>query len=153
MNTISCQAGYIDVDENCVPVPLNHISVNHRLQKTDGAANFCGVPIPPATYQVSVTAEGFGVGSNPVPFSIVAPKPSPVSISLIYPNYLVSAGNTITVRGSGFTSTGNTVKIGSAVVNDLSSADGKTITPQAPAPSAGQVDSCYSDLQSVRLEC
>jgi len=67
--------------------------------------------------------------------------------------YLVSAGNTITVRGSGFTSTGNTVKIGSAVVNDFSSADRKTFTLQAPAPSAGQVDYCYSDLQSVRLGC
>ena len=134
INTISCQAGYIEVGENCVPVPVDHINVNDCLQKSDGASNFCGVPIPPSTYQISVTADGFGVSSNPVPFTVAVPKPSPVSISLIYPNCLVSAGNTITVRGSGFTSTGNTVKIGSAVVNDLSSADGKTIALQAPAP-------------------
>jgi hypothetical protein len=69
-----------------------------------------------------------------VPFTIAEPKPSPVSILLIYPNYLVSAGATITVRGSGFTSTGNTVKIGSAVVNDRSSGDSKTITFKAPTP-------------------
>jgi len=135
INTISCRAGYINVDENCALVPADHINVNDCLQKSDGATNFCGVPIPPATYQISVTAEGSGVSSNPVSFTIAGPKPSPVSILLIYPNYLVSAGNTITVRGSGFTATGNTVKIGSAVVNDLSSTDSKTITFKAPAPS------------------
>jgi hypothetical protein len=70
-----------------------------------------------------------------VPFTIAEPKRSPVSISLIYPNYDVSAGDTITVRGSGFTSTGNTVKIGSAVLQDIPSADSKTITFEAPAPS------------------
>jgi hypothetical protein len=135
INTISCQSGYIDVGEFCVPTPANHINVNDCPQKSDGPTNFCGIPIPPATYQISVTAEGSGVSSNPVPFTVAAPKPSPVSISLIYPNYLVSTGYTITVRGSGFTSTGNAVKIGSAVVNDISSPDGKTITFQAPAPS------------------
>lgn len=135
INTISCEAGYIDVYENCVPVPVDHINLNDCLQKSDGTTNFCGVPIPPARYQISVTAEGFGISSNPVPFTITAPKPSPVSISLVYPNYLVSEGNTITVRGSGFTSTGNTVKIGSAVVNEISSSDGNTITFRAPAPS------------------
>lgn len=55
-------------------------------------------------------------------------------MSLLYPNYLVSEGDTITVRGSGFTSTGNTIKIGSTVVTNLSSPDGKTITFQAPGP-------------------
>jgi hypothetical protein len=135
INMISCQAGYVDIGENCVPVPPGHIELNDCTKKSDGATNFCGGPIPPATYQLSVTAEGFGVSSNQAPFTVAAPKPSPVSISLVYPNYLVSSGDTITVRGSGFTSTGNTVKIGSAVVNDLSSTDGKTITFQAPAPS------------------
>jgi hypothetical protein len=65
---------------------------------------------------------------------VAAPKPSPVSISLLYPNYLVSEGDTITVRGHGFTSSGNAVQIGSARVTNLSSADGKTITLQTPAP-------------------
>jgi hypothetical protein len=46
----------------------------------------------------------------------------------------VSAGDVITIGSSGFAANGNTVKIGSAVVTDLSSSDGKTITFQAPAP-------------------
>jgi hypothetical protein len=44
----------------------------------------------------------------------------------------VSAGDVITIGSSGFAANGNTVKIGSAVVTDLSSSDGKTITFQAP---------------------
>jgi hypothetical protein len=39
-----------------------------------------------------------------------------------------------TVRGSGFVERGNSVRIGDAVVNDLPSADGKTITFRAPEP-------------------
>jgi hypothetical protein len=49
-------------------------------------------------------------------------------------NYLVSEGDAITVRGDGFTSSGNTVQIGSATVTNVSSPDGKTVTFQAPAP-------------------
>ena len=67
------------------------------------------------------------------PFRVIAPKLGPVSILLLYPNYLVSVGDTITVRGSGFTPTENTVQIGSAVVENLSSPDGHMITFQAPA--------------------
>ena len=47
---------------------------------------------------------------------------------------ILANDNVITARGSGFALTGNTVEIGSAVVSNLSSADGKTITFQAPAP-------------------
>jgi hypothetical protein len=69
-----------------------------------------------------------------VSFTVATPKPNPVSISLLYPNYLVSEGDAITVRGDGFTSSGNTVQIGSAKVTNISSPDGKTIAFQAPAP-------------------
>jgi hypothetical protein len=135
IDTISCQSERILVGGFCVPAPANHVNVNDCPPKKDGSTNFCGIPIPPATYQISVTAEGFGVSSNPVPFMVGAPKPSSVSISLIYPNYGTSAGDTITVGGSGFTPIGNTVKIGSAVVNDIFSTDGNMITFQALAPS------------------
>jgi hypothetical protein len=57
-----------------------------------------------------------------------------VSILLVYPNSLVSAGKPITLRGDGFTATGNVVTIDAAVVENLSSSDGKTIVFQAPAP-------------------
>jgi hypothetical protein len=53
----------------------------------------------------------------------------------MYPAAFVSAGNLVTVRGSGFTGTSNSVRIGDAVVNDIPSADGKTITFRAPEPS------------------
>jgi IPT/TIG domain-containing protein len=133
-NTISCQAGYIEVGENCVPVPVSHVDINDCPHLSGESSNFCGIPIPPATYEIWVTAEGSGVNSNPVPLTVTEPNPTPVSISLMYPNYLVSAGDTITVRGTGFTPSGNTVRIGSAVVNNLSSLDGKTIMFQAPTP-------------------
>ena len=133
INTISCQAGHIDVGEWCVPVPANHIDVNDCPQRENGATNFCGIPIPSATYQISIALEGTGISSNPVPFIVAEPQPMPVSISLVYPNYLVSPGDRIVVRGEGFTSSRNTVQIGSSLVADLSSPDGKTITFQAPA--------------------
>jgi hypothetical protein len=40
----------------------------------------------------------------------------------------------ITVRGTGFAPSGNRVRIGSAVANDLHFPDGKTITFRAPDP-------------------
>lgn len=133
IGTISCQAGYVDVGENCLPVPANHVNFNDCPRNSDGSTNFCGKPTPPATYHISVEA-GSCVSSNTALFTVTTPKSSPVSISLIYPNSLVSPGDTITVRGSGFTANGDTVRIGSAVVSDLFSPDGKTIRFKAPAP-------------------
>jgi hypothetical protein len=127
LNTISCQAGHINVNEWCVPIPANHVDVDDCPSRGDGLDNFCGKPLPPATYRLSVTAAGTGISSNSVSLIVAAPKPSPVSISLLYPNYLVSEGDTITVRGHGFTSSGNAVQIGSARVTNLSSADGKQL--------------------------
>lgn len=133
INTISCQAGYINVWENCVPIPANHVNINDCPRLSGRPSNFCGIPLPPGTYQLLVT-EDSAVRSDPVPFSITVPKPKPVSISLMYPNYSVSPGDTITVRGTGFTSSGNVVTIGSSAVSNLSSIDGSTITFQAPTP-------------------
>jgi hypothetical protein len=145
INTISCQVGRIDVNERCVPIPTNHVDVDDCPSKGDGSTNFCGKPLPPATYQVSVTAGGSGISSNSVPFTVTAPKPNPVSISLLFPNYLVSEGDTISVRGHGFTSSGNAVQIGSAKVTNLSSPDGKSITFEAPAPAGS------SFIQGIRI--
>ena len=136
INMVSCQAGRIDVGDFCVPIPANHVDINDCLPLPDGSTNWCGIPIPPATYQISVTVPGWGISSNPASFTVIAPKPRSVSILLLYPNDGVSVGDTITVRGSGFTPTGNTVQIGSAVVDNLSSPDGHTIKFEA-APAAG----------------
>jgi hypothetical protein len=146
INTISCQVGRIDVNEWCVLTPTTiHVDVDDGPSKGDGSTNFCGKPLPPATYQVSVTVRGTGISSNSASLTVTAPKPNPVSISLLYPNYLVSAGDTITVRGHGFTSNGNAVKIGSAKVTNLASPDGKTITFQAPGPAG------ISFIQGIRI--
>ena len=133
LDTMSCRSGSIEVGEACVPTPPDHIDVNDCPAASYGRTNFCGIPTPAGTYQISVTLEGEGISSNSVPFTVTPPAPRPVSILLMYPTQIVSAGDTITVRGSGFTSTGNTVKIGSALVERISSADGKTLTFPAPA--------------------
>jgi hypothetical protein len=86
-----------------------------------------------------VWAEGSGVESNAVSL-LVLPTPTAVAITLLYPNSFVKAGDTITIRGVGFTPTGNTVKIGSAEVNNIPSPDGETISFQAPIPSGDSFD-------------
>lgn len=138
IDSVSCQKGYIDVNEGCVPAPANHVDVNDCPPNSDGSTNFCGKPIRQATYHIWVYS-GYGVGSNVVPFRVTAPKSSTVSILLIYPNQLVSEGATVTVRGGGFTPSGNTVRIGSGLVIGVPSRDGKTLTFQAPAPSGSSL--------------
>lgn len=46
------------------------------------------------------------VSSNAVTLTVTPPAKTPITIALIYPAYGVAAGDTITVRGSGFTRTG-----------------------------------------------
>jgi hypothetical protein len=74
------------------------------------------------------------VHSNYVTLTVTAPKAAPVSISLLCPNVGVLPGDTIRVSGKGFTRTGNTVKIGSAVVSNVPSPDGSTLEFEAPLP-------------------
>ena len=130
--TVSCQEGRILIRGFCLPVPADHVDINDCPRTSNGGANFCGIPVPPGTYRISVGAGG--VSGDSVQFTITAPKPGPVNISLMYPTSFVSAGDMITVRGSGFTASGNSVRIGSAVVSNILSLDGKTITFLAPAP-------------------
>ncbi len=110
-----------DTDLSKLCPQLNHVN-----------GNFCGVAIPPGEYQLTVNAGS--VASNPVSFTITAPESTAVSISVVYPAYLVAPRQEITVIGNGFTATGNTVRIGSATVENVPSADGKTITFKAPIP-------------------
>ena len=146
LDTMSCQPGYIEIAEDCVSTPPNHVNVNDCPPGSYGKTNFCGIPLPPGKYQIYATFEATGVSSNSVALTVTAPQPRPVFILLIYPANLVSAGDTVTVRGSGFTSTGNTIKIGSAWLRDLPSTDGQTITLQAPALSG------YEFPHGVRLK-
>lgn len=130
IDTIACQPGYLDVNENCVPMPADQVDIND----CPNFARFCGVPILPGIYHIMVDLEGTGVQSNLAAFTVVPLPPTPVSILLLYPNNLVLVGDKITVRGSGFTPTGNTVHIGFAILSNISSVDGKTITFRAPMP-------------------
>jgi hypothetical protein len=132
IDTISCPPGRMDVNEWCVPTPSNHIDVADCPSKPDGSTNFCGKPMPPGTYQLWVTSGE--VNSDFVSLTVTPREYTAVSIVLLYPNSLVSEGDVVAIRGSGFSATGNTVKIGSAVVSGVSSPDGKTIMFHAPAP-------------------
>jgi len=134
IGTVSCQSGRVLIGGFCLPIPPDHVNINDCPQRSDGSSNFCGIPLTPGTYKISVQAEGSGVSSNSASL-IVLPTPTPVAITLLYPNSFVKPGDTITVHGVRFTPTGNAVKIGSSVVDNIQSPDGKTITFQAPIPS------------------
>lgn len=130
INMTSCQPGMIEVEGFCVPTPADHVEINDCPHSVD----FCGAPTTPGNYHIMINLAGTGVISNSVAFTVAPPAASQVAILLLYPNQLVSPGDMITVRGSGFAPAGNTVEIGSAVVGNLSSVNGKTITFQAPTP-------------------
>jgi IPT/TIG domain-containing protein len=132
LDMISCAAGQIEVDEHCVLIPPNHVDVNDCPPRDDRQTNFCGIPMPSGTYHISVEIDGTGIHSKPLSFTVAEPQPSPVSISLAYPNMLVSAGDRVTLRGNGFTPSRNVVRIGSSVVYDISSPDGKSLAFEAP---------------------
>jgi hypothetical protein len=129
----SCdRPGHVYVDENCVPAPPSHPGVVECPRVNDRHPTFCGVPFPAGAYQIQVVGEM--VRSNRVVLTVTAPKPAPVSISLLYPNVGVLPGDTIRVSGTGFTAAGNTVTIGSAVVSNVPSPDGSTLEFEAPLP-------------------
>jgi len=132
---ISCPEGRVEVAEWCVPAPPNHDDASDCPRIHDVSTTFCGAPFPAATYHISVIAESTVLSTEALPFAITSPASTPVVIPLLYPNELVSPGDMITVHGTGFTSTGNAVKIGSSVVTDLSSPDGASVVFRAPSPS------------------
>jgi hypothetical protein len=139
IGTVSCESGRVLIGGLCLPTPSDHVNINDCPQKGDSSTNFCGIPLVPGSYKIAVWAEGSGVGSNPASL-IVLPTPTPVAITLLYPNSFVTPGDTITVRCVGFTRTGNIVKIGSSLVDNIQSPDRKTITFQAPVPSGESFD-------------
>ncbi len=144
MTMISCDpSGYVDINGYCVPAPPNN-TVVPCPPVNDRHPTVCGVPIPPGRYELQVS--GGMVNSNTVSLDILGPKTTSVFVSMMYP-IAVLPGDTIRVLGRGFTPTGNTVKIGAAVVSDVPSPDGKTLSFEAPLP---QGDSLIPGL--YRLE-
>jgi hypothetical protein len=120
ITTIACPSGKIDVHENCVVIPPGHNDVNDC---PPNRYKSCSIPIPPATYHLCVEQESVSTWSSAIPFTLSAPAPSAVSLLLLYPAYYVQLGDFVTLRGNGFTPTGNTVHIGSVLVPNLSSAN------------------------------
>jgi hypothetical protein len=122
-----------------LPIVVNEANVNNCPVPSGapeglvrGAPNFCSIATPPGDYQISVIAPGINV--PPVALNVTPMSPGPVSISLVYPSYVISPGYTITVIGNGFTPTGNTVRVGASIVDNLTSSDEKTIVFRAPVP-------------------
>jgi hypothetical protein len=138
VETVSCQEGRILIGGFCLPIPPNHVNVNDCPRDTAGGTNFCGIPTPPGTYKLTLGA-GAALSGDSAPFTITPPKPKPVSITIMYPVYLVMEGYTITVHGTGFTPHGNTVLVGSVALPNVSSPDGKTIIFAAPPPPANSL--------------
>ena len=126
ITTIACPSGTIDVNENCVVIPPGHNDVNDCPPNPHKS---CSVPIPPAAYHLCVEQESISIRSNAIPFTVLAPRPSAVSLLLLYPAYYVQLGDFVTLRGSGFTPTSNTVHVGSVLVSNLSSAKGSIRFP------------------------
>lgn len=142
MTIESCdRPGYVYTGGNCVPASPNNTYIECP-RVNDRHPTFCGVPFPAGVYPVEVV--GSMVRSNEFSLTVTAPPPTPVFISLLYPNYGVIPGDTIRVQGKGFTRTSNTVKIGSAavvdeVIDDVPSSDGTTLSFAAPDPPNGNL--------------
>lgn len=127
----TCPSGYIMKDEYCAVEPAHYDASHDCPRKNDGSANICGIPIPPGTYEIEVV--GSMVQSNRVSFTVEAAEPTPVFISMLFPHLGIAPGETITIRGKGFTPTGNTVRIGNSIVSNVPSPDRQNLTFQAPA--------------------
>ncbi len=149
MHKMTCREGYIEVSEHCVPVPPNHVDVDDCPRIIGQRAIFCGAPLQASSYEIQVVVEGSMVGTEPVAFTVTEPAPTPVWISLMYPIYLVTPGTIITVRGSGFTPTGNTVTIGTAIVGNVASPDGRSLSFSVPPP---QGTSLYRNLKKFEAQ-
>lgn len=132
IQTISCPPGRHDVHEWCVAKASGENDDYDCPALPSRRSNVCGVPMPPGSYHIAIRADP--IFTDPIPFTVTRRPSAAVAIRLLYPNSVVSSGETITVLGRGFTPTGNTAQVGSVVVSNLESPDGTTITFPAPPP-------------------
>ena len=119
ITTLACPPGAIMVNEYCVAIPPGHIDINNCPPDQNKP---CSIPMPATTYHLAVRQEGPFIRSNAVRFTVLAPEPSAVSLLLLYSAYYVQLGDFVTLRGKGFTPTGNTVHVGSVLIPNLASA-------------------------------
>lgn len=128
ISSMACEDGKVDINEGCVPTPPGYIYFNDCPFDRRG---LCSVPLPPAMYHLSVVQRGTSLSSDALPFTVIAPPPTPVSLVLLVPAYSVHPGDLVTLRGGGFTPTGNAVHVGSVLIPDLRSTGGSI---QFPVP-------------------
>ncbi len=95
------------------------------------AGSLCGgrTQITPGNYFVYV--QNSNGTSNSVSFTVTGSSASSPTISYLSPSS-GATGSSVTVYGSGFSSSGNTVKFGSLVVDNLYSYNGTSITFSVP---------------------
>ncbi|MGB7167892.1 MAG: hypothetical protein WA374_00365 [Acidobacteriaceae bacterium] len=138
--SVSCPPARTWINEFCLPTPPRHDDANDCPRRPDGRSNFCDTPLPPATYRLAILEEGLTIVSDSVPFTVTPPPPTPVTLRLLYPSQFVSPDDRITLRGRGFTPSGNTVHLGLVLIPDLQSVDGTTLTfPASRANAASRI--------------
>ena len=81
--------------------------------------------------QISWLGPNYNCGVNPNPYAISAPV-----ISFLNPAS-GGIGTVVTVFGSGFTATGNSVRFGTGVIANLNSSDGRSVSFTVPARLTG----------------
>ena len=116
VTSIGCPLGKVEANEWCVPKPPGDIDPYSCPPGPNSPP--CSIPITPAPYHLAAV-EG-AIWSNLVLFTVAPPSPAPIELDLLYTAYL-RPGQVITLRGNGFTATGNTVHIGTAAIPDLNS--------------------------------
>lgn len=94
---------------------------------SSGSLLFVIPPIPPGRYDIAVKTGG--VVSNTTPFVITDPKNPLVHLQSVSPT-AITYGGTLTITGSGFSPSNNTVVTTYQTFTNVSSADGTTLTVQ-----------------------
>ncbi|MDO8569539.1 MAG: IPT/TIG domain-containing protein [bacterium] len=90
-----------------------------------------GTPTQAGTYAFELMVKD-GISSASKKFEIIVGSTTQPSITVLSP-ISGPVGTAITITGTGFTSTGNTVNFGTGAIPDLTSSDGKTITFALPS--------------------
>lgn len=119
-----------------------------RTVSIDSSGNvfFVVPPIPPGRYDIAVRTGG--IISNTSIFVITNPKNPPVHLTSISPT-TIAYGDTLTITGSGFSPSNNTVVTTYQTFTNVPSADGITLTVQI-APLSLQASAQFSGEETTK---
>lgn len=141
---------------NSTVVRIGGTNVPATLTSNMNSLSFIVPNLTPGTYQISVST-AFGA-SNALPFTVIPAYPcntnsyggscgcgaygsrvcpgGPISLTFLSPSQ-GAVGSTVNIYGSGFTSSGNTVRFGNAVIANLNSFDSTTLSFTVPNQLSG----------------